>query len=84
MRVRTFLAIRVDAAARVLNKSSRLSEAAILLNRKRGYTAGPIVRDQEELAGLIDRHVARHAAARGHFVEECQLARALIDSERAH
>src|SRR5436190_24395047 len=62
------------AAALVLNKSRRRSQAAVFLNRQTGNAATAVVCGQDVLPLAIHSHMRRPRPARGLTVKSSQLA----------
>jgi hypothetical protein len=84
VRVRTFLALLIDAAAGVLDESRSLTQAPIRLNRQNGHAPAYIVRDQQIASLCVDSQMTRRAAASALLIEKPKLARLSINCERAH
>jgi hypothetical protein len=83
MSVRTFLPLRVHAAALVLNERRALAKRSVLSHRKRRHTAAAVVGHQHVPAGAVEHDVTRPGAAGGLLIDERQLPRLVVDKKRA-
>ena len=70
--------------AGVLHEGGGLAELSIFENRKCRDAAAGVVRHQNIFTRFVDRDVTGIGAARRHFVQECKLARCMINGEGAH
>jgi len=82
--MRAFLALLVRAGAGMLDETAGCAEAAVVVNRKRGDAAAIVVRDQNEIAGFVERDVARSGAARGYLIQKLERAGFRVDGESAY
>jgi len=72
--VRSFLSLRINAAAAVLEKRHRLAERAVALYRQRGDVASDVVRNEHRFAGGIDIQEAGGRTASRLMIQALHLA----------
>src|ERR1700760_2846928 len=83
MRVGSFLAGRIDARTGVLVEACSLADAAVGLDRERGYIPTAVVGHEEHLPGLINHQVTRSASPGIDLIDKSEGAGFAIDGVAA-
>src|SRR5690349_18185783 len=81
--MRAFLAFFVHASAAVFRESGVFSKLPAVLHGKDSDRTGVVVGYQNIPAGLVERKVAGTRAARGHLIQQPELARLPFDGKGA-
>src|SRR5439155_1769134 len=77
------LAIRIHAAAGVLDDVARGAEPSVGGDRQHRHAAAAVVRDEQVLTTLVENQMARASAHRRTLIDECERTLRRIDRECA-